>query len=93
MYWIPASLFSMGQLALLRVEGVRSFFGIPQMIKHPPEPQEERKGGVMNYFKDSTFIVSIQFSVQCKDAYKSIMPLYNTLHGCVLLYVTETVSK
>ena len=52
MYWLPASVISIGHIFLLRVERVRSYFGIPPIIRHPPDPQEESKG-FMGYFKDS----------------------------------------
>jgi YidC/Oxa1 family membrane protein insertase len=52
MYWLPASFISISQILLLKMKKVRSFFGIPQMIQHPPEAQEQSKG-FMGYFKES----------------------------------------
>ena len=56
MYWLPASFISIGQIMLLKVQGVRDYFGIPKVIQHPPEAQEKAKG-VMGYFKESTCIL------------------------------------
>ena len=54
MYWLPASFISIAQIMLLKVGRVRSFFtfGIPQMVQHPPEAQEQGKG-FTGYFKES----------------------------------------
>ena len=36
MYWITSSLFSIGQISLLKFPVVRAQLGIPEMVKHPP---------------------------------------------------------
>lgn len=56
MYWLTASLFSMGQILLLKVPSVRSSFGIPKVVKHPT-PSDDGTGrpgsGLMKKFKES----------------------------------------
>ena len=37
MYWITSSLFTMGQISLLKFPQFRALMGIPEMVKHPIE--------------------------------------------------------
>lgn len=55
MYWLTSSIFSMGQILMLKVPAIRSTLGIPQIIKHPPPGTEEGKPqkGVMETLKQS----------------------------------------
>ena len=58
MYWLPASFISIAQIMLLKVGRVRLFFGIPQMVRHPPEAQEQGKG-FTGYFKESKYTLTV----------------------------------
>ena len=57
MYWITSSLFSMGQILILKVPSIRSALGIPKLIKHETAsgtggaPQE----GVLKKLKESEY--------------------------------------
>ena len=44
MYWITSSLFSMGQIYLLKFPGIRSRMGIPELVKHPQEDKAKKEG-------------------------------------------------
>ena len=74
---------------LLKVQGVRDYFGIPKVIQHPPEAQEKAKG-VMGYFKESTYILD------CFLLYKhqnySIHPSCECGCGCVCVCVCVGVG-
>ena len=56
MYWLPASFISIGQILLLKVGAVRAYFGIPQIVHHPPDPQDDSKG-VLGSFKESEYVI------------------------------------
>ena len=99
MYWLPASFISIAQTLLLRVKRVRSFFGIPQIIVHPPEAQEESKG-VMGYFKESELVI---YNPQCRPssvlALMSVFLKMCSLHSiyqvsvCLYRYLTKSMCR
>ena len=44
MYWIPSSLYSMGQIYLLKFPAIRKRMGIPELVKHPQEEKSKKDG-------------------------------------------------
>ena len=44
MYWITSSLFSMGQIYLLKFPAIRTRLGIPELVKHPEEDKAKKEG-------------------------------------------------
>eukprot|EP00045_Choanoeca_perplexa_P007019 m.61612 g.61612 ORF g.61612 m.61612 type:complete len:410 (-) comp13892_c0_seq2:73-1302(-) len=39
-YWCTANFFSLGQVALLKIPGLKGALGIPEMIQHPAMPKQ-----------------------------------------------------
>ena len=44
MYWLTSSLFTMGQISLLKFPSFRSRMGIPELIKHPQQDKAKKDG-------------------------------------------------
>ena len=54
MYWITASMFSTGQILLLKIAWMRRALGIPDRVKHERKPEDElKKGGFFAALKES----------------------------------------
>ena len=81
MYWLPASFISIGQILLLKIEKVRSFFGIPPIVSHPPEAQEKSKG-ITGFFKESELAYTVEPPIM--DTPKTGQPPYNGQTACPL---------
>ncbi len=43
-YWLTSNIFSMGQVAVLRIPAVRKKLNIPEKIKHKPEDVPKGEG-------------------------------------------------
>ena len=48
-YWMTSNTFSLGQMFFLRIQSVRTFFGIPKMADH--SKMNADSGGFMENFK------------------------------------------
>ncbi|KAK7481673.1 hypothetical protein BaRGS_00027046 [Batillaria attramentaria] len=51
-YWFTSNVFSLLQVLFLKIPGVRKFFGIEQMVHHPPSALPKKKG-FLEGFRDS----------------------------------------
>ena len=59
MYWLTSSVFSLSQILLLKIPGVRAAFKIPPLVKHPVTNTDGagRPGsGLMKQIKDCEWI-------------------------------------
>ena len=67
MYWITSSLFSMGQIYLLKFARFRALMGIPEIVKHP---------------KGETSKEGLFAKVMSSKSFSSIYTLYQQLFVC-----------
>ncbi|XP_003420979.1 mitochondrial inner membrane protein OXA1L [Loxodonta africana] len=49
MYWLSSNLFSLGQVACLRIPAVRTVLKIPQRVVHDPEKLVPREGFIKSF--------------------------------------------
>uniref|UniRef100_A0A8D0G293 OXA1L mitochondrial inner membrane insertase n=1 Tax=Sphenodon punctatus TaxID=8508 RepID=A0A8D0G293_SPHPU len=48
-YWMTSNLFSLGQVAVLRVPAVRKALGIPETVKHSPDAMPAKEGLIKSF--------------------------------------------
>ncbi len=58
MYWLPSSLYSIGQILLLKVPAIKARLGIPEIIVNPQSSAANSKG-FFETFKESESIVGL----------------------------------
>lgn len=51
MYWLSSNLFSLSQVACLRIPAVRSVLKIPQRVVHDPSKLPPREGFLQSFKK------------------------------------------
>lgn len=49
MYWLSSNMFSLGQVACLRIPAVRTVLKIPQRVVHDPDKLPPREGFIKSF--------------------------------------------
>lgn len=60
-YWLTSNVFSLGQVALLRLPSVREKFRIPERIKHPASILPQNDGFIQSMKKGEFLNVGSQY--------------------------------